>query len=193
MTPSVAHSADPREGAPSQESDDEIMLRRRKHAQIGSAIEGLNLTAMMDIMTIILVFLIKQFESAPQNISLNDDLMLPSSSASAEMVPAVSLILSKKMVMVDSKPVLDAEGNVLVLSGQMTPAQWANVGAALTLRREFIQAVAARGGAPFDGVVMVVADEDTQYEHLTKALYQAGREAKFTSFRLILRSGGTPP
>lgn len=186
MTPSVAHSAGVHESAPSQESDDEMMLRRRKHAKLGSPIEGLNLTAMMDIMTIILVFLIKQYESAPQNITLDDGLSPPKSTALSEMVPGVSMILSKSMVMVDSKPVLSLEGDV-------TPKQWAEVGAALTQRREFIQAVADRGGAPFDGILMVVADETTPYEHLTNALYQAGAQAKFTSYRLIVKAGGTQP
>lgn len=184
MTPSATHSSEINDSVPSEESDDEILLRRRKHKGPGNPVEGLNLTAMMDIMTIILVFLIKQYEAAPQNITLNDDLTPPKSSSEAEMVPGVSLIISQTAIVVDSKAVVAMTGGK-----SPTAEEWAKVAKALADRRDQIKYLGERGGAKFDGNVMVIADENTPYEIISSALLQAGRE-QYTKYRLILRAGG---
>ncbi|GDX78614.1 hypothetical protein LBMAG42_04250 [Deltaproteobacteria bacterium] len=185
MTPSATHSSEIHDSTPSGESDDEMMMRRRKHAKVGSAVEGLNLTAMMDIFTIILVFLIKQYEAAPQNITLSEDLSPPLSTTTAEMVPGVSLIISKTSVMVDNKRI------VVLADGKPTGTEgWGAVGKALGARRETIKYIGDHGGSQFDGNVMVIADEKTPYDVVSNVLYQAGKE-QFTTYRLILRAGGT--
>lgn len=185
MTPSATHSSEIHDSTPTGESDDEMMMRRRKHAKLGSAIEGLNLTAMMDIFTIILVFLIKQYEAAPQNITLSEDLSPPLSTSTYEMVPGVSLIIAKTSVMVDNKRILELERGV-----PKAPKGWSDVGKALGARRETIKYIGDHGGSPFDGNVMVIADEETPYDVVSNVLYQAGKE-QFTTYRLILRAGGT--
>ena len=45
----------------------------------GEDIAYLNITPMMDMMTIILVFFLKSFSVSVENIQLSDDLMLPAS------------------------------------------------------------------------------------------------------------------
>ena len=49
---------------------------------------------MMDVMTILLVYLIKVFADAPQNITLNDDLRPPASTAPDNIVPAVRVMIA---------------------------------------------------------------------------------------------------
>jgi len=175
------------EGAPPETSDDELLLRRRKRAKLGSAIEGLNLTAMMDVMTILLVYLIKQYASAPENIQFAEDLKPPASITSDKLVPGVRVLLSRSAILVDDKLVLslqDGRPPPDEASGEVSA--WAPVGAALGTRRETIQRIADGGGLPFDGSLMVVADEDTPYDVLYSVLYVAGKE-QFTTFRLITR------
>ncbi len=184
MTPSATYSSEVNDSVPSEESDDELLLRRRKHRKHGEAIEGLNLTAMMDIMTIILVFLIKQYEAAPQNITLNDDLTPPKTTSEAEMVPGVALLISETAIVVDTKPIV-----VMEKGKAPTAEEWARVAKALADRRDQIKYIEERGGAKFDGNVMVIADENTPYEIISSALLQAGRE-QYTKYRLILQAGG---
>jgi biopolymer transport protein ExbD len=166
--------------------DDELMLMRRRHKGMKSPVEGLNLTAMMDMMTIILVFLIKQYASAPENITLNDDLRPPASSSTDNLVPSTQVLISKTAVMVADKPVLkiDSDGKVSAVDGSAEP--WTSVQAALEKRVATINAIHERGGAEFDGNLMVVADEDTPYDVVSKVLYQAGK-AQFTTYRLVVR------
>jgi len=165
--------------------DDEMLLRRRRHRKIDGGIEGLNLTAMMDIMTIILVFLIKQYESAPDNITLTDDLMPPKSSTPDELEPAVTLTLSQGAVLLDGIKVFG-----LVNHQPETADGWGALGKALSVRRDQLKMIEKASGKPFDGALRVIADENTPYDTVSQVLLQAGRE-QFTKFKLILQAGGS--
>jgi biopolymer transport protein ExbD len=165
-------------------SDEEFLMMRRRRHKAPTSNEGLNLTAMMDIFTIILVFLIKQYEAAPQNISLSEDLTPPKTTSEAEMIPGVALTISKTSILLDNKLVVNIEKGV-----PLTPTQWATVAKALADRRDTIIAISDRGGAKFTGDVMVIADGDVPYETLSGALLQAGNE-KYTTYRLVLQAGG---
>ena len=166
-------------------SDDEFILIKRMRAGRGSPITGLNLTAMMDMMTILLVFLIKQYASAPENIPLSDDLRPPASTAADTIQPSVRVMVSNTSVMVDDRTVLRLKDGVAAASdGKSDP--WSSLKNAFDNKKSVIDALHDRGGAPFDGNLMVVADEDTPYDIVAKVLYQAG-QSKFTTYRLIVR------
>jgi biopolymer transport protein ExbD len=185
MTPSATHSSEPHQGEEaSGGSDDDLLLMRRRRHKVAGSNEGLNLTAMMDIFTIILVFMIKQYEAAPQNITLNEDLTPPKSTTEQEMVPGVALTISKTSILLDNKLVIQ-----LVPGTPVTDAEWTVVAKALADRRDTITAISDRGGAKFTGDVMVIADGDVPYEILSTALLQAGNE-RYNTYRLILQAGG---
>jgi biopolymer transport protein ExbD len=167
-------------------SDDEMIFLRRKHRHGGELIAGLNLTAMMDVMTILLVYLIKVYAEAPENITLNDDLRPPSSTAPENIQPSVQVLISKSAILVDRKKILDvSEGRIV---SEDPKAAYAPLSQALTARVDVINAIAERGGAAFDGNLMIVADEETPYDLVSNVLYQAGK-AQFTSYRLVVRRG----
>lgn len=170
----------------SSNQDEEFLFFRRKHARGGDLISGLNLTAMMDVMTILLVYLIKVYAEAPENISLNDDLRPPSSTAPENIVPSVSVTISKSGVMVEKKKILDVQDGQVVAADPKNA--YAPLSQALTARVDVIVAIANQGGSPFDGNLMIIADEDTPYELISNVLYHAGK-AQFTSYRLVVRKG----
>lgn len=186
MTPSATFSSEIHDSTTPESSDDEVMLRRRKHKKHGEEITGLNLTAMMDVMTILLVFLLKQFAEAPENITLNEDLMPPASITRDALVPGVRVMISKNAVMVDSEVVLRLEGGNPVDGAANDLSAWTPVAQALATRRTTIERIGEVTGRKFDGSLMVVADKDTPYEVITQVLYQAGRE-QFTAFRLVVQ------
>jgi biopolymer transport protein ExbD len=164
--------------------DEEILFRRRRHRGAGELIVGLNLTAMMDIMTILLVYLIKVYADAPESITLNDDLRPPTSTAPENMVPSVSILISKTAILVDQKLALKVKNGAAV--AQDGKPQYQPLAQALTSRVETIQELARRGASPFDGNVMIIADEDTPYDLVSNVLYWAGKSG-FTSYRLVVR------
>jgi biopolymer transport protein ExbD len=170
------------EAASSANTDDEMLFKRRRSHGAGELITGLNLTAMMDVLTILLVYLIKVYADAPENITLNDDLRPPTSSAPANIVPSVSVLISKTAILVDNKKILDID------KGQIagTDPSYLPLAQALDKRVELIRAIHKGGGAEFDGNLMIIADEDTPYDLVSNVLYQAGR-AEFTNYRLVVR------
>lgn len=67
----------------------------------------LNINSMMDMMTIILVFLLKSYSTSDVSIAPSDDLQLPTSSAQKAPEMAVNLVVSKNQILVDGVPVLN--------------------------------------------------------------------------------------
>ena len=70
---------------------------------------GLTITSMMDMMTIILVFLLKSYSTEDISVKPSDDLEVPLSSAMKPPRLAVNLIVTRSQVLVDSVPVLNLE------------------------------------------------------------------------------------
>jgi biopolymer transport protein ExbD len=67
---------------------------------------GLNITSMMDMFTIVLVFLLKNFEAKGNLLTQADNLKLPTS-VSKKTVKEISLtvVVDNEQVLVDSKPI----------------------------------------------------------------------------------------
>ena len=70
----------------------------------------LMLTSMMDMFTIILIFLIFSFSEAPQDLKLDKDLELPTSSTKAEYQEAVKIVLSQKELRLNDEVMALVEG-----------------------------------------------------------------------------------
>jgi biopolymer transport protein ExbD len=70
---------------------------------------GLNITSMMDMMTIILVFLLKSYSTQDISVAPSEDLELPVSTVKKAPEVAVNVVVSKKNVVVDGVPVLNLE------------------------------------------------------------------------------------
>lgn len=189
MTPSATYNSEIHDTTTPESSDDEILIRRRKKKHLGEEITGLNLTAMMDVLTILLVFLLKQFAEAPENITLSKDLTPPSSMSRDALVPGVKLMISKSAIMVDDLVVLRLKDGNPVDAAATDINAWTPVAQALATRRTTIERIGEVTGKPFDGSLMVIADSDAPFEVITQVLYQAGRE-QFVSFRLIVQKGG---
>lgn len=168
--------------------DDELLFARRKRKHADGMIVGLNLTAMMDVMTILLVYLIKVYADAPESITLNDDLRPPSSTAPENLVPSVTILISKSSILVDSKLALRLKPGG-VIDAEDPANAYAPLAKMLTSRVEAIKYLAEGGGSPFDGNLMIIADQDTPYSLISNVLYHAGK-AQFTTYRLVVQKGG---
>lgn len=169
--------------------DDELLYSRRKRKHDDGMVAGLNLTAMMDIFTILLVYLIKVYADAPESITLNDDLRPPTSTAPENIIPSVSILISKTSILVDQKLALRVKEGGAIDTEDPSNA-YAPLAKALTARVSDIKYIADNGGSAFDGNVMIIADQDTPYDLISNVLYHAGK-AEFTTYRLVVQKGGT--
>lgn len=167
-----------------QADDDEFLMRRRRHKKPMADIGGLNLTAMMDVLTILLVFLIKQFSEQPEQMPMGDALKPPPSSSVAAVVPSVSLMVSKDVISVDQKPVMQVSNGAVVSADAKDP--YKDLFAVLENKATTTKEFQSKLGQEWDGSLMVIADENTPYALLSDVLVQAGK-AKFSTYRLIVK------
>ena len=160
------------------------MSRRRTHQD---DITYLNITPMLDMMTIILVFLIKSFASSSQNVNVAN-LNLPHSTTKLNIEEALQLMVTPNEIMV-------AQSVVTKLNGEgYLPEEEEEEGGgylikslydALHMQATTYKEIDKFGGSQFSGRIAVIADRTVSYETLFKVLYTAG-QAEFGEFKLFV-------
>lgn len=156
--------------------------KREPRVLAGENISHLNLVPMMDMMTVLLVFLVKNFMTDPQSIQVNDTLRPPESSATVEMAPATTITITAEDILVESKSVVRLSDITAAGSKDVAIPKLRDELENEVAKRE---ALAIRGGPPFDGKMLLVAHQNTPYSLITSVLYTAG-ESKFSSYRLVV-------
>lgn len=168
-------------------------IRRKAHEP---EINFLNITAMMDMMTIILVFLLKTMAASSASIPQSTDLSMPKSilttEASQEGVP---VIISKSKIIVEDESIVDVPADAthgveakykrggandlyITKLGQTLQA-WRNTDR--DLRR-------AQGKDASGSEAIVIADKDTPYRLLVEVLFTLG-QTEFNKFHLMVLQG----
>ncbi len=153
---------------------------RRKAREAAGEIRELNIVAMMDMMTIILVFLLKSYQASAINVNMGADLTIPQSTTQLHPQENITVTLSLKEVAVNDRKVVPVLGGLIpasVKEGGRADAFY--VGAVYdALKREVDkQKYIAKFNkdAPFTGRINVVADKKIPYRTLMDVLYTAGQ------------------
>ena len=167
------------------------MFRRRKkeirdHAEEN---EELNITAMLDMMTIILVFLLKSYSASSTAVALSNDLMLPTSTSQTQVEEAIKVTVTKKNITVEDRIVCN------LINGAVDPSakKDGDAGYFITplfnkLREEVAKLETIAKYNPnmrFAGKIIIIGDKEISYRLLTEILYTAG-QAKLGQFRLMV-------
>jgi hypothetical protein len=125
---------------------------------------------MMDIMTMLLVFLGRQLrDRAHQHQRLARHESRRSRAARRRWTPPPRWTISKKEIIVEDRVIATVPG--LDTKTQVTIAPLRE---ALLERVDHLKAIEARGGKPFDGRLLVVADASTPYSLVTGVLATRG-------------------
>ena len=145
---------------------------------------------MMDMMTIILVFLLKSYSASSLNVNINEQLRVPVSTTQVQPQDNVSVTVSLSEVAVnDRRALVVREGLVPAVAKEGGRADGFFVGALHeALRREVDkQKAIARydPGHPFSGRVNVIADRRVPYRTIVEVLYTAG-QAELGDYRLMV-------
>jgi biopolymer transport protein ExbD len=143
----------------------------RKSRQYGEQSE-LSLTSMMDVMTIILVFLIKQVDTEGQLVTAAENLVLPASTS--QKVPkevSLGLVVDQNWVLVDGQQIVKTDV-VLEQDSLMVEA----LDAVLKEKRETEKAALLAKGESDEGGgnIIVQLDKNTQYDIMFKVMATCG-------------------
>lgn len=151
-------------------------------------IKDLNITPMMDMMTIILVFLLKTFTSTTSIVSQDQNMALAPSDTPMNARQAVPITITKRVVLMEGEAVAP------ITNGRIDPAlkRDGENGYFITPLVELLQKVANRErrvaemtGQPFESELMIIADRTTPYRLLTEVLYSCG-QAGYANYRLLV-------
>ncbi|GMT95950.1 hypothetical protein KH5H1_00690 [Corallococcus caeni] len=162
-----------------------LTRKKRKEREAASEVKELNITAMMDMMTIILVFLLKSFASSSAAITASEDVRPPVSSTRATPKDTVAITITPKNILVGDREV------VRLKDGRIPEAQLQGrlvMGLDAQLKKEVqkLKFIADRNpAAPFTHELSVIADKMVPYDLLLTVLYTAG-ENELQNYRFIV-------
>ncbi len=156
-----------------------VPSRRKKHDTFVSGVK-LNLTSMMDMFTIILVFLLKTYTSEGQMIQPSESLTLPKSSATAPHEVALELVVSKEMVMLNDKAIVSM-AEVKQQSGFVIEP----LREELARHADEAKAMEKELDIAFSGKVVIQGDKTIEYRDLVKVMATCGM-AEYPNMRLVV-------
>ncbi|RKG63532.1 biopolymer transporter ExbD [Corallococcus sp. CA054B] len=167
-----------------------LARKKRKEREAASEVKELNITAMMDMMTIILVFLLKSFASSSAAITASEDVRPPVSSTRATPKDTVAVTITPRFILVGDKEVVRLENGSIPKEQRSADPQQARLVLGLDQRLkkevEKLRQIAARNpAAPFTQELSVIADKMVPYDLLLDVLYTAG-ENELKNYRFIV-------
>jgi biopolymer transport protein ExbD len=156
----------------------------------------LNIMPMMDMMTILLVFLLKQFSVQASAMAASEGMVLPSSSVEKTSPVAVNITVTQNAILVEGDAVAPVRGSGAERAVDPSVKRDGANGYYITPLVDVLNKHANRlkkigtlGGTPFDSTAMVMVDKGTPYRLLSEVLYSAG-QAEFRNYRLVVIKKG---
>jgi len=160
--------------------------KKRNEREAEGEIKELNITAMMDIMTIILVFLIKSYATSSITTTSSEDIKPPISTTRLTPKDTISITITTRHILVGDKvrATLNEAGEIEKsdLSGRLIVP----IDQALKKEIEKLKFIAERNpGAPFTGELSVIGDKRVPYDLLLTVLYTAGQN-ELQNYRFVV-------
>jgi len=162
-----------------------LARKKRIEREAEGEIKELNITAMMDMMTIILVFLIKSYTASSVTVTASEDVRPPLSTTRSTPKDTIAITVTPKSILVGDKKKVSLE-NMAVQPGDLEGKRILPLDAALKKEVEKLKYIAERNpNAPFNHEVSIIGDKRIPYELLSSVLYTAGQN-ELENFRFIV-------
>lgn len=150
---------------------------------------GLNIYPMMDMMTILLVFMVMQFSSSTASaVTQSSELRMPYSTSTEDLGDAVPIQISRSAIVVDGNEILELRNGVVDPShkqgggtGFLITPLYREMGRIRDLKKLIEQQNARR---PFRGEVQIIADQRTPFRTLAEVIYTLG-QTEFANLRFV--------
>ncbi len=197
--PPIEFKPQPKQKPASMATYKRLLRKEIKKRALEPEINFLNITAMLDMMTIILVFLLKSMSASTANIPQSNDLTVPASVLTTEASQeGLVVLISRSNIVVDDNAVCplpaDASHGVEARykkSGpndlEITPLE----NAAHAWRERDRQLRLASGKDPNSSEAIIIADKGTPYRLLCEILFTLGA-TEFSKFHLMVMQGQKP-
>ena len=158
----------------------------------------LNITSMMDMFTIILVFLLKSYSTEDISVAPSSDLEIPTSTSVKDPEVAVNLVVSKSQIVVDGAPVMSlttapdpnnpGQNMVAVPEDEKRGQIITRLYDKLLEKAESAKQLGEQTGSSdhaFKGRILIQCDRTLPFSVLREVMYTAG-QAQFGEFKFVV-------
>lgn len=157
--------------------------RRRKKEQVFD----IDITSLLDILTILLVFLLQSYNSSGVIINVPKDIELPRSASESLNNFGVNIQVSKTHIWVDDTEVLNSEttnhGQIFDEGGRrIVPLYNELVKIKETIKQSEMLSPQAK---KFSGVANLIVDKSLKYSYLKRVMYTAAA-AGYKEFKFVV-------
>lgn len=159
---------------------------KRRRANSDGTVK-LNLTSMIDMFTLMVVFLLKNYSAQGQLVTPAEGLMLPTSSIEKTAGEALSVKVSQTTIMVENDIVIDqtAYSSILEQKDFMIEPLFK----VLSERAKSDREAAVRFNTEFSGKISIQGDIEIPYNVLTRVMYTCGQAGYPTMNLVVYRKG----
>jgi biopolymer transport protein ExbD len=197
------------QGAP--DSDEAFEKKGRKSTRSNELAGGLNINSMMDIMTIMLVFLLVSITSDPLSITQDDYLKIANSTVDHKPEDSVPITVSKQAIIVDHKFIVKVDcaksGQICQVGDYQDPGNTYSIGKSFKedgseasfmiepLHKRLEEIVkqqkeeAKEFGREFKPVATIICDHEIPYRIISEVVYTIGM-AGLSDLRFAVFKGG---
>lgn len=159
---------------------------RNKKKRAKSEIIDVDITSLLDILVILLVFLLKSYNSSGITLTIPAGIKLPQSESQSLNNAGVMIQVSKNKVYVDSQVVLDTENppQKIYDHGQRRIIPLYNE---LVKKKEQIKTTSKQvpQAKPFSGIANLIIDKSLKYSYVKKIMYTCA-EAGFKEYKFVV-------
>jgi len=157
---------------------------------------------MMDMMTIILCFLLKSYQTTDVTIESSADLRIPTSSALTPIKKVVQLVVTKRQILVEGEPITALEqrpnesGQMVSFvpdsdkKGQLIDELYNRLLEAAEQAKEIGVTFSGIEDAQFKGQIMLQCDHSLPFSLIREVMYTAG-QAQFGEFKFVVIQGSS--
>jgi biopolymer transport protein ExbD len=141
------------------------------------------MTSLIDLMTVIIIFLLQSFSTEGQIITVSKELALPRSTAKKTPELNVNIVVTNRYIMAENDKLVSVD-DVLNNDDLVVPRldEW------LKQRRELTEQIAKYSTkTTFKGNVTIQADKRIHFRLLKKIMYTCGQQG-FNNFALAVES-----
>jgi biopolymer transport protein ExbD len=134
----------------------------------------IQITSMVDMFVILLVFLLKSYSTSPVIISPKAGLRLPESNSPADPVDVVKMVVSTDGIFVEDKKIMDLSNGVIAKQefDSNDPQFIRHLYDALNERAKLAKSISqVNDSFEFDGKILVEADRTLPYDMLKRVMY----------------------
>jgi hypothetical protein len=174
--------------------EQDVLAKKRAGKKGEREVEAATLTmnSLMDILTILLVFLLKNYSTDAVSVTPSSDLDIPKGMTALTPEQTVAITVSKSAILVDNAMVLAVKDGKVDANQKrggedgyfIIPLNKSLVDAVEKQRR--IAAVNPSAGKSL-GIATIIMDGETPFRLLTEIMYSAG-QAEFSKFKFLVVS-----